>query len=290
MSTQVEDERLERVRFATARTAVGALRGPTHSCYFRGEHATANYLVAFPRSTLWIRQDRGAAFVADPTVATIYNCGQVHSRAPISPDGDLVDWFAMSEPLVRDAVRAFDVTAAEAASPLAFTRAHVSPELYREQRAVFRAAGDPTVSEGSVEERVIGVFGNVMAVAFGERQVTQHERRERLDLVERARAVIGDSYEQNLGVAEIAARCGTSVFHLCRTFRGHTGQTLHGFRRDIRLRIALGRLPDHRRDLSRLAVDLGFVSHSHFTAAFRRHFGVSPTVWTARGEDVARAG
>jgi AraC-like DNA-binding protein len=28
--------------------------------------------------------------------------------------------------------------------------------------------------------------------------------------------------------------------------------------------------------LSRLAADLGFSSHSHFTAAFRRHYGNSP--------------
>lgn len=290
MSTHVEDERLERVRFSTPHVAVGELRGPPHSCYFRGEHATANYLVAFPRSTLWIRQDRGVGFVADPTVATIYNRGQVHSRSAISPMGDLVDWFALSEQLVRDAVSEFDARAAEAVLPLAFTRTQVSRDLYREQRAVFMSTEDPNASEGNLEERVIGIFGGVIAAAFGERLATPAERRERRDLVERARAVIAATYEENLGVAEIASRCETSLFHLCRTFRRHTGQTLHNFRRDLRLRIALGRLPDCRGDLSRLAVDLGFFSHSHFTAAFRRHFGVSPTAWAMAGEGVARAG
>lgn len=290
VSTRVEDARLERVRFATGRVAVGELRGPTQSCYFRGEHATSNFIVAFPRTTLWIRQDRGSAFVADPTIATIYNSGQVYSRAPISPQGDLVDWFAISEPLVREAVGAFDSGAAESASPLPFVRAHVSRELYREQRSVFLATGDPSASPGSLEERVIGIFGDVIAAAFGERRSTAQERRERLELVERARAVIGDTHEENLGVAELALRCETSTFHLCRTFRRHTGQTLHSFRRDLRLRIALGRLPECRGDLSRLAVDLGFFSHSHFTAAFRRHFGVSPSEWASFGEHVAQAG
>ena len=31
------------------------------------------------------------------------------------------------------------------------------------------------------------------------------------------------------------------------------------------------------RDLSRLALDLGYSSHSHFTAAFRRSFDVPPS-------------
>ena len=66
------------------------------------------------------------------------------------------------------------------------------------------------------------------------------------------------------------------MYHLCRTFRAVTGQTLFGFRRDLRLRAALAMLPDYRGRLSELAHTLGFASHSHFTAAFRGHFGVPP--------------
>jgi AraC-like DNA-binding protein len=59
------------------------------------------------------------------------------------------------------------------------------------------------------------------------------------------------------------------------------GRTLHGHRNELRLRAALDQLPDSRRHLSRLALELGYASHSHFTAAFRRRFGASPD-WLRR--------
>ena len=48
----------------------------------------------------------------------------------------------------------------------------------------------------------------------------------------------------------------------------------------------LHRLDQGERTLSALALDLGFSSHSHFTTAFRRHFGVTPTQVT-RGTPAA---
>jgi AraC-like DNA-binding protein len=75
---------------------------------------------------------------------------------------------------------------------------------------------------------------------------------------------------------EIAARVGTSPFHLARVFRRDAGQTIHAYVHQLRLRTALARVMD-REDLSRVAADLGYASHSHFTALFRRAFGVPPT-------------
>ena len=70
------------------------------------------------------------------------------------------------------------------------------------------------------------------------------------------------------------------MFHLCRSFRRATGLTLHAYRDEVRLRLALERLQHGERDLSRLALDLGYSSHSHFTAAFRHTFDMPPS--TAR--------
>jgi len=40
---------------------------------------------------------------------------------------------------------------------------------------------------------------------------------------------------------------------------------------------ALDQVVDTSRDLAAIGVDLGFSSHSHFTAAFRTCFGVTPS-------------
>ena len=78
-------------------------------------------------------------------------------------------------------------------------------------------------------------------------------------------------------LGELARTLHTSPFHLARVFRAETGFTLAGYRQALRLRAALERLPGNDRDLSALALELGFSSHSHFTATFTREYGVPPS-------------
>ena len=68
----------------------------------------------------------------------------------------------------------------------------------------------------------------------------------------------------------------TSPYHLCRVLREGTGLTLHAYRLDLRVRTALELLSTERADLSRIALELGFSSHSHFTAVFRARVGMTP--------------
>ncbi|HEY0992665.1 MAG TPA: helix-turn-helix transcriptional regulator, partial [Kofleriaceae bacterium] len=84
---------------------------------------------------------------------------------------------------------------------------------------------------------------------------------------------------------ELAAATGYSVFHTCRVFRATTGYTIHGFRRELRLRHALARILDSRDSLTDIALATGFASQSHLTNLFRARFGVTP----ARARTRARA-
>jgi AraC-like DNA-binding protein len=77
-------------------------------------------------------------------------------------------------------------------------------------------------------------------------------------------------------VAQIAQRLGTSPFHLARVFRTEVGLSLHQYLMELRLAEALDRLRTGAPDLSKLALDLGFSHHSHFSAAFRQMIGYSP--------------
>jgi AraC family transcriptional regulator len=283
VSTRVGDPRLEQIRFASEIAAVGALRCPRDSRYFRGEQVTDNYVVAFPRAALWIRQDRDHAFVATSTLATIYNRGQRFVRQPIAAEGDTADWFALAEEIVREAVAEWDPAASESRTPLRHSRTPISPALYGAQRAIFEGADrrDPA----AVEEQVVGIFRSVVRAAYRPTREmvanadTGTARRARRDLVEQAKALLAATYTESLGLADLARRCDVSVYHLCRTFRAATGHTLHGYRRDLRLRAALEPLLSCRGRLSDLALRLGFSSHSHFTAAFRQHYGMHPQRW-----------
>jgi AraC-like DNA-binding protein len=91
------------------------------------------------------------------------------------------------------------------------------------------------------------------------------------------RALLAFKLEEPVSLEDVGKAVGVSPFHLCRVFRAVTGTTISRYRHTLRLRAALERVASPDADLSAVAMDYGYSSHSHFTAAFRREFGVTPT-------------
>jgi AraC-like DNA-binding protein len=95
--------------------------------------------------------------------------------------------------------------------------------------------------------------------------------------VEAVKLLLAERPGANLSLVEIARAVHCSPFHLARLFRAAVGSTIHQYQLRLRLALALERLSDHPASLTHLALDLGFSSHSHFTTAFQRLFGTSPS-------------
>jgi AraC-like DNA-binding protein len=96
------------------------------------------------------------------------------------------------------------------------------------------------------------------------------------DLVERVKAILVQDMAEPLRLDQVARRAGASPFHLARLFREQTGIPIHEYLTRLRLLSSLPRVMEPA-ELTRAALDLGFSSHSHMTAAFRRRFGVTPS-------------
>ena len=96
-------------------------------------------------------------------------------------------------------------------------------------------------------------------------------------LVEAAKEAIAGNLERNVSVSELAGLVRCNPSHLCRAFRRSTGQTITSYRHALRLQVALERLREAPVDLTDLALELGYSSHSHFTCIFRRHLGITPS-------------
>ena len=94
--------------------------------------------------------------------------------------------------------------------------------------------------------------------------------------VERARECLAAQPQDNASLAQIATLACCSPFHLARAFRRYTGTSLHAYRTRLRMVSALQRIEQGERQFAALAVELGYSSHSHFSATFARHFGCSP--------------
>jgi AraC-like DNA-binding protein len=108
--------------------------------------------------------------------------------------------------------------------------------------------------------------------ATPERSASQHAA-----TAEHAKASLTARFAERLTVATVAAEVHVSPYHLTRVFRAQTGFALHEYLNQLRLRAAFERIRDGHDDLATLAADVGFSSHSHLTANFRRAFGGPPT-------------
>lgn len=76
---------------------------------------------------------------------------------------------------------------------------------------------------------------------------------------------------------ELAQIAGLSPYHLARVFREEVGESVYGYVLRARLAAALNAVLDSGADLSAIALECGFASHSHFTARFRTLFGLTPS-------------
>jgi AraC family transcriptional regulator len=93
-------------------------------------------------------------------------------------------------------------------------------------------------------------------------------------LVERAKLVLASDPARRWTLGDVAAEVGVSPVYLTQVFKQVEGVPLYRYQLRLRLARALELLPGA--DISALSMDLGFSSHSHFTASFRRAYGRTP--------------
>jgi AraC family transcriptional regulator len=254
---------------SSAAVTIGAFRSRPGDDDFADSGPTRGNLVVFPRDTVAITHAGRPTVLADPNVVMLYNRGQVYRRAAVSRTGDRCEWFAFPAAAVLEARgdpdgdrdRPFGAAMWAPGDPRSSLLARVAYERAR--------AGDPDA-----------LFVEEVAAALLDRAA----RRPAPAACSRAHAELADAVRRSIALApaarrslvSLAAEHGVSVFHLARVFRRATGCTIHRYRTRLRILAAIERMAGAE-DLAALAVDLGFASHSHFTAAFRGVCGTTPS-------------
>ena len=271
---------VDRVVRRTALTGVGAFRCPPSHPRFGDSGPIRNHCFVFPRTTSRIEHDRGGRFIADPTVVSLYNAGQAYRRAVVSPEGDYCDYFVVASSVLRDALAHAGITRGDRDEAALFGRAYVRSDarLYARQRVLFRQARTGSADDLEIESGVCGLLARVVAAHGDGRDRSMSVSVQARRKVEEVRQFLAVEYTQPASLEALARRVEMSPYHLSRVFRSITGYSMHQYRLQLRLRAALSRLSQGQ-DLTTLALDLGFSSHSHFTATFRRVFGHPPSAW-----------
>lgn len=268
---------------------IGKFRVGPHDPRFHDSGPAENHIFVFPRTLVRIRHEGREAFLAGPDVVTFYNRGQVYRRDSVGGRPDRCEWFAFQPQVLREAIGVRDPGAMGLpGGPFRFTHGPGDPIAYLEQRRVVEslsatrtgdAPGPALAFAFEVEETMLHVLDRILRARHGARP--EPAARSERDLAEAARVELGCTPGDRRNLSQVAGALGVSVFHLCRVFRRQTGTTLHAYRNRLRLAAALELVPRRQRDLTGVALRLGYSSHSHFTAAFRREFGVTPSTFRA---------
>jgi AraC-like DNA-binding protein len=94
--------------------------------------------------------------------------------------------------------------------------------------------------------------------------------------VERAKEYLHAHACERITLAQVSSAVGVSAVYLTQEFKRSEGIPLYQYQLSLRLARALIDLP-RTDDITGLALDLGFSSHSHFTHTFRKAFHITPS-------------
>jgi AraC-like DNA-binding protein len=242
-----------------------------------GEECSARTQLVFPLRGVYQRHVGRTLSVADANHVLLFNAGEAYRVSHPVAGGDDSLVVGVDPGLLREVVAPSEVAPGESfrfrrqALPVdAATQAGV----VRLRHALRSGAADALAAESSVLALVARALGQPDPARV---RATPGRRR----LVDRAKLLLAADPARRWSLAAIAAAVGTTPIYLTQSFRAIEGLPLYRYQLRLRLAHALDRVLGGA-DLSTLAGELGFSSHSHFTAAFRQVHGQSPSAFRAR--------
>ena len=236
------------------------------------EECTATTQLVFPYRGVYVRHLGSDQAVAEANQVLFFNASEGYRISHPVQGGDASLTLVISEAVLREL------------APRTFLRD--SPTLaFRQQRRRIDAraqvlvallghslrhdTAEPLEAESlalTLVQRTLGPRTTHAAGASVGRQL----------LVDRAKLVVTSDLGRRWTLSEIAAEVRCSPVYLTQVFQQVEGLPLYRYQLRLRLARALDLLAQYD-DLTALGIDLGFSSHSHFSAAFREAYGRSPS-------------
>jgi AraC-like DNA-binding protein len=144
---------------------------------------------------------------------------------------------------------------------------------HRRMMAVCRRGADPAVVSALAAAVVEDLFESCMrAPRPPHRPGTAAAARRTVDI---ARGMV-TSGPGSPTLDAVAAAASVSPHHLTRTFKESTGMTMGRYRNRVRVRTALEWIAEGDDDFTRIAHDLGFSDHAHFSRTIMAEVGLQP--------------
>jgi AraC family transcriptional regulator len=249
------------------------------TCRHRSAEECASYThFVFPYRGVYLRHVGNDQAVADANHVLFFNAGQGYQVSHPITGGDASLVLSVSEPTLRELAPGH--LTCEEAGQFVFNQQTMRIDA-RAQALVMLLKH--TLGNGSIESlEAEGLSLTLVSRAIGPRTAREpgasYARRR---LVDRVKVLLASDLSRRWTLAEIAREMKGSPVYLTQVFQQVEGLPLYRYHLRLRLARALDLIAE-REDLSGLAQDLGFSSHSHFSAAFKQHYGLTPAEFRAQ--------
>lgn len=270
------------------------LRTGEYRCGHTNVNVGTERLVPFISLTItrhgaYLKHGRNGRTLLDTQRVAFFNPGETYRSSHPVGCGDHGEFLDVRSDVVGDVVSAVAPDLNDRNDgPFPWDDGPLPPEAALELERLIVAQSAPLAIDAlELEERWLALFHRFVTDAVAARARRPHAPRRRaaprsvVDVVEAARAIVATQCTDTSSLTEIAAAVGGSPFHLSRSFRAIVGVPLFRYREQCRMRLALERMRAGTKDLTQLALELGFSSHSHFTHRFHVLFGLTPNALRA---------
>lgn len=223
--------------------------------------------IVVPRRGLFMMHHQGTPIVADPNTALVFGMDDTYQVSHPVDGGDQCTVLVFRPELIEDAL-------GNVKTRYRIITANTQLSLHVLTHMMTREVTDRLDAEEAAVLALNALAEDFRAhLSWSRRRVSKYQQQR----IEEVRSLLAGQPSEEWHLESIAKEVHCSPFHLARQFRAVTGESIARYLLRLRLALALDRLAQGETDLARLAVDLGFTHHSHFSARFRMIFGTTPT-------------
>jgi AraC family transcriptional regulator len=241
------------------------------------ECATTTHLV-FPYRGVYLRHVGADQAVADSNHVLFFNAGQTYQISHPLTGGDA----CLS---IRIGESALD----ELAPARLLNRAAALGFRQQQRRVDIRTPARVAMLRRTLEQRTLDPLAaetlalELVRHSLGPRNSSSgRATAARHKLADRVKVLLASAPSRRWTLSQIATQMRCSPVYLTQVFGQTEGLPLYRYQLRLRLARALELLWQYD-DIAALAADLGFSSHSHFSAAFRHAYGRTPSQFRQAG-------
>jgi len=247
------------------------------------EYSEGNNLILPLRGVFLEHFSSSQQVLAEPNVALLFPAGRPSRIShPLAAEDDCL--------VMQFAPEVFQQIMETAETKDVGTHCMLAPPAMGWRNLLWRRIERGLAGQLEIEESGLAFLNYALRHSSGNRDMVRRKSIKASRQVEMARLALLENPELKWTLTELAKKVASSPFHLTRMFHKQVGAALHRYQLRTRLARAIDLLLDTRIDITTIALDLGFSSHSHFTASFRQMIGLPPLKFreTVRSVDATK--